>query len=209
MRKEFLIRWLFFFIGIMFIGLGIAFTIRGQRFGVGSWDVLHMGLFYHFGLSVGAWSVIIGLLIVLLTAILLKRAPQIGTFMNMIFTGVFLDLFNSILPQVEGILSELGCFILGIIFIGIGCGIYIAANLGAGPRDSLMLLFVEKLRWSITVARTAMEVFAAGVGYLMGGPVGIGTIVMVFALGPIIEIILPISKKVLNRILNGQAVTYK
>ncbi len=209
MRKEFLIRWLFFFIGIMFIGLGIAFTIRGQRFGVGSWDVLHMGLFYHFGLSVGAWSVIIGLLIVLLTAVLLKRAPQIGTFMNMIFTGVFLDLFNSILPQVEGMLSELGCFILGIIFIGIGCGIYIAANLGAGPRDSLMLLFVEKLRWSITVARTAMEVFAAGVGYLMGGPVGIGTIVMVFALGPIIEIILPISKKVLNRILNGQAVTYK
>lgn len=209
MRKEFFIRWLFFFIGIMCIGLGIAFTIRGQRFGVGSWDVLHMGLFYNFGLSVGAWSVIIGLLIVLLTAIVLERAPQIGTFMNMIFTGVFLDIFNGILPHVNGMLSELGCFILGILFIGIGCGIYIAANLGAGPRDSLMLLFVEKLRWSITVSRTAMEVFAAGVGYLMGGPVGIGTIVMVFALGPIIEVILPISKKVLNRILQEQAVTYK
>lgn len=209
MRKEFTVRWLFFFIGIMFIGLGVALTIRGQRYGVGSLDVLHIGMFYHFGLSVGAWSIIIGLVIVALTAILLKRLPKIGTFMNMIFCGVFLDIFNEILPQAHTPLTQFGCFVLGIIGIAVGCGIYVSTNLGEGPRDSLMMLAVEKLNVSITVARTAMEIFAAGLGYLMGGPVGIGTVIMVFALGPIIQVVLPMSRRVLEHFIKDPVAMYK
>ena len=202
MGKNLLVRWLFFFTGIMLIGLGIAFTIRGQRYGIGSWDVLHMGMTIHFGLSVGSWSIIVGLAIVLFTAVVLKQLPRLGTFMNMIFCGMFLDMFNALLPEVHSTVLEFICFLIGILLIGVGCAIYISSNLGAGPRDSLMLLFVEKLRWSITVARTAMEVFAAAAGYLMGGPVGIGTIVMVFALGPIIQAVLPVSKKVLAKCIH-------
>lgn len=209
MRKEFAIRWLFFFIGIMFIGLGIALTIRGQRYGVGSWDVLHIGMFYHFGLSVGAWSIIIGLVIIALTAILLKRLPRIGTFMNMIFCGVFLDFFNSILPAAHTPLTQFGCFVLGIVGIAVGCGVYVSTNLGEGPRDSLMMIAVEKLHVSITVARTAMEIFAAGLGYIMGGPVGIGTIIMVFALGPIIQVVLPVTRRILAHFIKEPTLMYK
>ena len=209
MRKEFAVRWLFFFIGIMFIGLGVALTIRGQRYGVGSWDVLHIGMFYHFGLSVGAWSIIIGLVIIALTAILLKRLPRIGTFRNMIFCGVFLDFFNSILPAAHTPLTQFGCFVLGIVGIAVGCGVYVSTNLGEGPRDSLMMIAVEKLHVSITVARTAMEIFAAGLGYIMGGPVGIGTIIMVFALGPIIQVVLPVSRRILAHFIKEPTLMYK
>lgn len=171
--------------------------------------VLVHGMFYHFGLSVGAWSIIIGLVIIALTAILLKRLPRIGTFMNMIFCGVFLDFFNSILPAAHTPLTQFGCFVLGIVGIAVGCGVYVSTNLGEGPRDSLMMIAVEKLHVSITVARTAMEIFAAGLGYIMGGPVGIGTIIMVFALGPIIQVVLPVSRRILAHFIKEPTLMYK
>ncbi|MCA9725412.1 MAG: YitT family protein, partial [Kurthia sp.] len=80
------------------------------------------------------------------------------------------------------------CFVSGVIILGIGDAIYITANLGAGPRDSLMLIAVERLKLSITVARTAMEFLVAVTGYLIGGPIGLGTVIMVFVLGPVIQI---------------------
>lgn len=210
MKKDYAMRWLFFTAGLMVIGLGIAMTIRGKSYGLGSWDVFHMGLFYHFGLSVGTWSIIVGLTIIILTALILKQLPRIGTFCNMVFTGLFIDLFNGILPtNVEGMTLEGVYFVIGTVLIGAGCAIYVSANLGAGPRDSLMLIMVDKLKFSITVARTLMEVFAAGLGYLMGGPIGIGTVIMVFVLGPVIQFFLPVCQKTLAKCLQRTEAIYK
>lgn len=210
MKKDYAMRWLFFTAGLMVIGLGIAMTIRGKSYGLGSWDVFHMGLFYHFGLSVGTWSIIVGLTIIILTALILKQLPRIGTFCNMVFTGLFIDLFNGILPtNVEGMALEGVYFVIGTVLIGAGCAIYVSANLGAGPRDSLMLIMVDKLKFSITVARTLMEVFAAGLGYLMGGPIGIGTVIMVFVLGPVIQFFLPVCQKTLAKCLQRTEAIYK
>lgn len=192
-------RLLFFFAGLMVIGLGIALTVKGQRFGVGSWDVLHIGLYQQFGLSIGTWSEIIGILIVTLSSIGIRRWPHIGTFLNMIVVGLFLDFFNWLLPDPHHFAFQLMDFILGTILIAIGCGLYIPAHFGAGPRDTVMLLLVEKLDWSITSARTFMEFTVAVVGYFLGGPVGIGTVVMVFALGPIIQVALRYSEKALKK----------
>src|SRR5690625_6820802 len=94
MRKEFIFRWLFFFVGLMIMGLGVTLTIKGQLFGVGSWDVLHIGLFKNLGLSIGLWSIIMGILIITIASIGLREFPKIGTFMNMICVGVFIDFFN-------------------------------------------------------------------------------------------------------------------
>lgn len=208
MKKANRWRWLFFFTGIMVIGLGIALTVKGQRFGVGSWDVLHIGLFNHFGLSIGAWSDIAGIIIITISSIGLRQLPKIGTFMNMIFVGLFLDFFNWLLPDAHHISLQFMDFLLGVILIAVGGGIYISANLGAGPRDSLMLLAVEKFHCSITLARTIMEIVVAFAGYLLGGPVGIGTIIMVFALGPIVQLSLGICRKLLMKCIGDEQVVF-
>lgn len=208
MKKANRWRWLFFFAGIIIIGLGIALTVKGQRFGVSSWDVLHIGLFRHFGLSIGIWSDIVGIVIVTISSIGLRQFPKVGTFFNMIFIGLFLDFFNWLLPDAHNISLQFMDFILGVVLIAVGGGIYIASNLGAGPRDSLMLLAVEKFHCSITLARTIMEIIVAFMGYLLGGPVGIGTIIMVFAFGPIVQFSLGLSRKLLMKCIHDEQVAF-
>jgi len=208
-KKEFGFRWFFFFVGIMIVGLGIALTIKGQRFGVGSWDVLHIGLFKSIGLSIGLWSIIVGIVIITVSSFGLREFPKYGTFMNMLFVGLFIDLFNWLIPDPQTFSIQFFDFILGVLLLAIGCGIYISADVGAGPRDTLMLLAVKKLQWSITTARTVMEVSVAIAGYLLGGPIGIGTVIMSFGLGPVIQISLGYSQKILGKLLESvQAPNY-
>ncbi|TMN21705.1 YczE/YyaS/YitT family protein [Lentibacillus cibarius] len=205
MRRDLVFRWLFFFIGLLVLGLGVALTIKGQRFGVGSWDVLHVGLFKQLGLSIGLWSIIMGILIVTASSIGLRELPKIGTFANLTSVGLFIDFFNWLIPDPHTFLMQFIAFILGVILLAIGCGIYISADLGAGPRDTVMLLLSEKLNWSITFARTFMEIVVAVAGFLLGGPIGVGTVIITFALGPIIQVSLGYSKKVLHHQLECQA----
>ncbi|AMA63212.1 YitT family protein [Kurthia gibsonii] len=188
MKNHYTLRWMFFIGGLAILACGVALTIKGQSYGVGSWDVLHVGLYQSLGLTIGTWSILLGLLIIILSAIVLKELPKIGTIMNMALTGLFIDFFNAIIPDVHTAVGQLICFVSGVIILGIGDAIYITANLGAGPRDSLMLIAVERLKLSITVARTAMEFLVAVTGYLIGGPIGLGTVIMVFVLGPVIQI---------------------
>lgn len=204
MKKGTGIQWLFFFAGLMVMGLGVALTVKGQRFGVGSWDVLHIGLFKNFGLSIGLWSIILGVIIITISSIGLHEFPKIGTFMNMIFVGIFIDFFNWVIPNPHTFSMQFIDFVFGIVLLAIGAGIYISANLGAGPRDSLMLFMVKRFDCSITFARTIMEIVVAIVGYLLGGPIGIGTIIMAFALGPIIQVTLGYSQKLLRRCLSDK-----
>lgn len=206
MRKAFIFRWLFFFVGLMIMGLGVTLTIKGQLFGVGSWDVLHIGLFKNLGLSIGLWSIIMGILIITIASIGLREFPKIGTFMNMICVGVFIDFFNWAIPDPSTFTVQLIAFILGVLLLAAGCGVYISADLGAGPRDTLMLLAVKKFNCSITVARTVMEVVVAVAGYLLGGPIGVGTVIMAFGLGPVIQISLGYSEKVLETLVSKEQV---
>src|SRR5699024_1124558 len=129
----------------------------------------------------------------------LREFPTIGTFLNMTVVGLFIDFFNWLLPDPHTFIMQFTNFALGIVLVAIGAGVYISANLGAGPRDTLMLLIVKKFGCSITIARTAMEIAVVITGYLLGGPVGIGTILMVFALGPIVQLSLEYSKKLLEK----------
>ncbi|MCF3942105.1 YczE/YyaS/YitT family protein [Oceanobacillus alkalisoli] len=207
MTKAFVYRWLFFFIGIMLLGLGASLTIKGQRFGVGSWDVLHIGLFQNLGLSIGMWSIIAGIIVITIASIGLREFPRIGTFLNMILVGLFIDFFNWLIPDPQTFPLQLVSFILGILLLGSGSGIYISADLGAGPRDSLMLLIVKKLKLSIRVARTMIEVIVAFAGFLLGGPIGLGTVIMAFGLGPVMQTALGYSKKILDDLMTEKQVS--
>lgn len=203
--REAWLRWGFFLIGLVILGLGVALTIKGQRFGVGSWDVLHIGLFKQLGLTIGSWSIIAGVVIVIIAAIGMREFPKIGTFINMTTVGLVIDFFNWLIPDPTTLIWQLTAFISGIILIGLGGGVYISAELGAGPRDSLMLLIVSKTRLSIRTARTIMEVTVAIAGYLLGGPIGVGTVVMVFTLGPIMQLSMNKSVETLHRIIEIKA----
>jgi len=203
MRKELKWRWLFFVVGIAVMSFGVAMTIKGKVVGTAPWDVLHIGLFQRLGLSVGSWGIILGLCIILSTSLILKEWPKITTWINMLLCGLFIDLFNWLLPTTDVLIYEIAYFIFGVIILGVGCALYISPNLGAGPRDTIMILIVEKLGGSIRMARLTMESVAAIIGWLLGGPVGIGTIIIALCSGYIIQAALPYFQRLLEKKIAG------
>jgi len=194
-------RWIFYLTGLIILALGISLTIKGKRLGIGPWDVLHVGLYENFGLTIGTWSIIMGFLIVISTTIVLKEWPKIGTWINMVLLGIFIDIFNWLLPNYEGLGAQSVIFLIGIIVMSYGVGIYMSPNVGAGPRDSLMLIFVEKFGVSIKKIRTIIEVVVALLGWLLGGPVGIGTVITALLIGQFVHYTLPQSRTLLMKIL--------
>lgn len=204
MRKILLWRWSFFFIGVMLLSLGISMTIKGQRLGIGPWDVLHVGLYKNLGLTIGTWGILTGLAIIFGTAVALRQFPKFGTWINMVIIGLFIDVFNWLLPEFETLGAQATIFTLGVIMIGIGIGVYVSPNVGAGPRDSLMLLLVDKLGLSLMMSRTLMEVVVAFIGWLLGGPVGVGTVIIALLTGRIVQYVLPKSRKLLLQVI-GEA----
>ena len=208
MSKHIYWRSAFFLLGIVILALGVTLTVKANTIGVGSWDVLHIGLTNTLGLTIGTWSIIVGLIILAIDSMFMKRLPKIGTFLDMFLTGIFIDIFNFLLPTVDGFFPQLIAFCAGLLLLGFGCGMYIVANLGVGPRDTLMLLVTHKLGWSVGKARTIMEVTVAIVGFLLGGPIGIGTVIMSFGLGPIVQWALCINEKLFYTITGTESSVY-
>ncbi|MGA9289762.1 MAG: YitT family protein [Anaerobacillus sp.] len=196
-----IIRWSFFFIGLAVLGLGIAMTIKGKTFGIGPWDVFHYGLYQQFGLTIGSWSIITGFVLLGFTSLYTKTYPQIGAFLNMIFLGLFIDLFLYLLPDPGTLLAQGLIFVSGVVVLGYGIGLYVTSGLGAGPRDGIMLLIIEKTGWRIDWVRNGIEVVVLLLGWALGGPVGIGSVIIAFMLGKIISFSLPQCKELLSTIL--------
>ncbi len=193
-------RWTFFIVGQMFLSLGIAMTIKGQLLGIGPWDVLHVGLYQNIGLSIGTWSIITGLLIVLITAVAQKKWPKYGTWLNMLMLGTFIDLFNWLLPDVTSIAAQVVFFVTGVVIMSYGIGLYVSPNMGAGPRDSLMLLIVHKFNISVKIVRTSIEVIVALLGWALGGPVGIGTVLIALLIGQFVHYAMPQCQRLLLKV---------
>lgn len=183
------------------MALGITLTIKGQVFGVSPWDVLHIGLYQNFGLTIGQWGILTGLFIIVSTSLYLKQWPRMATWINMIGIGTLIDFFNWLLPNTNYFIGELAYFVAGFFVLSIGCGLYISADLGAGPRDTVMMIIVERFGGTVRRARMIMEVFAVTCGWLLGGPVGVGTIILALGTGYIIQPSLYYFRKQLARIV--------
>lgn len=160
--------------------------------GVDPWDVLHQGLSRRLGLGVGTWVVIVGALVLLLW-IPLRQRPGFGTLSNVIVVGLVIDLMLAIVPPVHGFGLRLVVMCGGVILNGIATGAYIGAGLGPGPRDGLMTGFAARGH-SIRVVRTCIEVTVLITGWLLGGTVGLGTVVYALAIGPIAHVSIPLLK---------------
>ncbi|MFE1098996.1 YitT family protein [Nocardiopsis alba] len=179
------------YLGLYLYGLSGALLIRSDL-GAMPWDVLSQGLSNQTGLSIGTWSVIIGALIMLLW-IPLRQKPGLGTLSNVIVIGVSVDLSLWLIPTTDFLPFQILLLISGVLVCAIATGCYIGVGLGPGPRDGLMTGLASR-GLSIRLARTIIEVTVALLGFLMGGTVGLGTLVFMIAIGPLAQIFLPMMR---------------
>ena len=168
--------------GLFFFGLGEAIII-GSGSGVSPWTVLAQGISIRTDLSVGTTTFLISIGI-LIFWIPLKQVPGIGTILNAIIIASTIDLTLPYLPQPNDTYLKLLQVCIGIFVVGLGSGIYLISNLGPGPRDGLMIGLQKQTGTSIPLIRTILELSAVISGWLLGGVVGIGTVLFVFGIGP-------------------------
>ena len=181
-------------IGLFLFGLGEAIII-GSGSGVSPWTVLAQGISTRSDLSIGMATFFISIAI-LIFWIPLKQVPGIGTILNAIIIASAIDLTLPYLPQPDDITFKIiqACF--GILVVGLGSGIYLCSNLGPGPRDGLMIGLQKQTNTSLPAIRTIIELSAVISGWLLGGVVGMGTILFVFGIGPCVGIGLTLVEKV-------------
>jgi uncharacterized membrane protein YczE len=172
-------------LGLYLVGLGLAMMIH-TGLGVPPWDVLSQGLQVQTGWSFGTCAVVISG-IVLLMWIPIKQQPGIGTLINAVLIGPFADISKPLMPGLDGWLANLIWMILGMICLAIGGGLYISANLGAGPRDGLMVGLTRVSGWPFWIIRTIGESLVLLTGWLLGGTVGIGTALFAVSIGTLMQ----------------------
>ena len=169
-------------VGLVIFGIGEALMIASSV-GVSPWTVLAQGITNITGWSVGLATFVVSF-IVLLVWVPLRQTPGIGTVLNIIIISVVLDLALPFLPQFESLILRVAEAAAGVIVTGIGGGIYLIANLGPGPRDGLMTGLQRLTGFPVAGVRSAIEISAVLLGWLLGGVVGVGTMLYAFGIGP-------------------------
>lgn len=177
------------FVGLTLYGAAMAMMLRATL-GLDPWDVFHQGLATRIGLSFGMLVNLVGA-VVLLLWIPLRQKPGIGTVANIFTIGTAVDLTLLVLHEVDGLPARIALLLGGIVLNGIAGAMYIGAGLGPGPRDGLMTGLVKRTGWSIRLVRTGIELSVLAIGWLLGGTVGVGTVLYAFAIGPIVQAFLP------------------
>jgi len=157
--------------------------------GVDPWDVFHQGLSRRFGLGVGTWAILVGVAVLALW-IPLRQRPGFGTLNNAVIVGLVMDVMLAVVPPVHGLSAQVVVMVSGVVLNGIATGAYIGAGLGPGPRDGLMTGFAARGH-SIRIVRTSIELTVLCTGWLLGGTVGVGTVVYALGIGPIAHVTIP------------------
>jgi len=187
-RNRLLRRLTQLYVGLLLYGLSAALLVRA-RLGLDPWDVFHQGLGRHLGLAIGTVVVIIGGAVLLLW-IPLRQRPGLGTISNAILIGVSMNVALDVLPEPGPLATRIAVMASGIVLCGIATGMYITANFGPGPRDGLMTGLARRTGRSIRLVRTGIEVTVLSVGWLLGGTVGIGTVLFALTIGPLAQLFL-------------------
>ncbi|RJL36254.1 hypothetical protein D5H75_04735 [Bailinhaonella thermotolerans] len=175
--------------GLALYGVGIGLAVEAGL-GLSPWDVLHEGLAKRVGLSIGAWVIIVGALVMLLW-IPLRQRPGLGTVSNVIILGLVADATIALVPTPQSWPAQWFLLAAGVAVEAAATGAYIGAGFGPGPRDGLMTGLARR-GLSIRVARTLVELSALAAGWLLGGTVGVGTLAFAFAIGPLTQVFMPL-----------------
>ena len=175
--------------GLVLFGFALALMVRATL-GLDPWTVFQQGLMDITGLTLGQLSIAVGAL-VMLAWIPLRQRPGFGTLANIVVIGLVIDASLMVLPEFEGLWLRVAMMVAGVVLNAIGTAAYIGAGMGPGPRDGLMTGLHERLGWSIRVSRLSIEATVLAAGWLLGGVVGVGTVLYAVALGPLVQLFLP------------------
>jgi len=194
------------FLGFFLYAVGIVMTINAGL-GLSPWGVFHQGLSKTIGITMGQATIVTGFAIVTINSILGEKVG-VGTLLNMIFVGTFMDILmlNNIIPIFKNITLKFLMLLCGMVTIGFATYFYLGVGVGSGPRDGLMVSIVKKTKKSVRLVRFCIETIPLIIGYILGGSVGIGTVIMAFIMGPIVQTVFRILKfdvkKVNHRFVN-------
>ncbi|MBC8590934.1 YczE/YyaS/YitT family protein [Wansuia hejianensis] len=186
-KKTIIITRLIF--GLFLFALGSVFAINA-KIGVAPWDVFHQGVAKLTGITVGRANIYSGIIIFIID-IILGQDLGWGSIMNMILIGTFMDILmlNDLVPVFTGFTPKLIMLILGIIIQGLGCYFYISVGLGTGPRDGLMVALTKKTKRPVGIIKSSIDISVVTIGFILGGNLGIGTVIMAFFAGHIWQFI--------------------
>jgi uncharacterized membrane protein YczE len=175
--------------GLVLYGISASLLVLAGL-GLDPWDVFHQGLSRTFGLAIGTWAIIVGVAVLLLW-IPLRQRPGIGTVSNVILVGLTMNVVLGHVHAPHALAARIACLLCGVFLNGVATGAYIGAGLGPGPRDGLMTGLAAR-GLSIRVVRTGLEVTVLAIGWLLGGTVGVGTVVYALSIGPLAHVFIPL-----------------
>ena len=173
-------------LGLSLFAIGETLLITANQ-GVSPWTVLAQGISFQTNLSIGITTFIVSL-VVLILWYPLKQKPGLGTILNIVLISIIIDLSTPVLPYPKSFLFQIIQSIIAVFIVGLGSGFYLTANLGPGPRDGLMTGLQNLTNQPIALIRTIIEVSAVGIGFYLGGIVGIGTLLFAFGIGPMVSL---------------------
>jgi len=177
------------FTGLVLYGISDSMLLLAGL-GVDPWDVLHQGLARRTSVPVGTWAIIVGV-VVLLLWIPLRQRPGIGTLCNVVVVGAVIDAVLATISPPHSLPVQAAVMVSGVVLNGVATGLYIGAGLGPGPRDGLMTGFAARGH-SLRLVRTCIEITVLAAGWLLGGTVGVGTVVYAVCIGPLAHIFVPL-----------------
>src|SRR5437764_11136361 len=163
--------------GLLLCGTGVALTIDADL-GLAPWDVLHQGLSKHTGIAIGTVAIFVGFAVLLLW-LPLKERYGVGTLLNVVLIGLTIDVLLAVLPDHPPMPVRITFLLVGTFLFGPGSGFYIGAGMGPGPRDGLMTALAAR-GYSVRVVRTLLEASVLAIGFVLGGSVGVGTLLFAF-----------------------------
>ena len=194
--KPKIITFFFLCFGLTLFGVGEGLLLVSAA-GASPWSVFAQGIHLSVGLSVGAVTIIISILVLLLW-VPLSQKPGMGTILNALIIGIMIDICIKFVPTPEDFISQIFLAFAAVLIVGLGGGIYLVANLGAGPRDGLMIGLQKKTNFPIAVVRATLEITVMSIGWYLGGTVGVGTLLFAFGIGPAVALSLFIVGKIFN-----------
>lgn len=176
-------------VGLTAYGVSMALMVR-SGLGLDPWDVFHSGVARHLPLSFGQVVIATGVLVLLLW-VPLRQVPGLGTVLNAVVIGLVTDAALGALTTPGSLAARLGLLVGGVLLNALATALYIGSQFGPGPRDGLMTGLVRRRGWSVGRVRTAIEVSVLVVGWLLGGAVGLGTVLYALSIGPLVHVLLP------------------
>ena len=186
----------FLIFGLILFGLGEGLLIVSAS-GASPWSVFAQGLYLNLGFSIGVMTIFISFTVLLLW-LPLKQKPGIGTILNALIIGIMIDVCIRYVATPENYINQILLGAFAVLTVGIGGGIYLVANLGAGPRDGLMIGLQKKTNLPIALVRAVLEITVMSIGWYLGGTVGVGTLLFAFGIGPCIALGLFLVNKLFN-----------